>query len=177
MVYVQRDASTVNFGTRCDNKYEWNHLDVKLEKEDSRNEFTIFLKSVIEALSSISEDNFLQHDIFELKRCIPKLQFALDKILRFNDDWTKFRLEKQYWCGFILLKFIPHAFSYKLIAFKGAYFISNNTKAMLRYRKGENWNDYATLVCAMQCPLLNVSDEDAASLRIATIEKILVGNN
>ncbi len=47
---------------------------------------------------------------------------------------------------------------------------------MLRYRKGENWNDYATLVCAMQCPLLNVSNEDAASLRIATIQKILVGN-
>ena len=172
----QRDASTVNFGTRCDNKYEWNHLDVKLEKEDSRNEFTIFLKSLIEALSSISKDNFLQHDIFDLERCIKKLEFALDKILRFNDDWTKFHLEPKYWCGFILLKFIPHAYSYKLIAFKGAYFISNNNKAMLRYRKGEKWNDYATLVCAMQCPLLNVSDEDAASLRIATIEKILVGN-
>jgi hypothetical protein len=146
----------------------WNNLDVDLCETEKRGDFIDFLLSLIEALKSIR--------LVDINIWIEKIQYTLNKIITFQGDWLNFNLESTYWCGNLVLKCIPHAYSKSFIPFRGAYFTSNTEECMERFRKGHKWNKYACLMCAMQCQSSDVHYSGPASVRYDTLIKILMGN-
>jgi len=78
--------------------------------EENREEFVLFLKSLIEALSSITENKISQGKRKDLKEiCVVEIQNVLDQILNFDPmNYSNFNLEDNCW---FVLKCIPYVFS------------------------------------------------------------------
>ena len=136
--------------------------------EENREEFVLFLKSLIEALSSITEDKVSQGKRKDLKEiCVVEIQNVLDQILNFDPmNYSNFNLEDNCW---FVLKCIPHVFSKNFIHFPGPYFLSNTEDNRKRYRQ-DNYEEYAFLACAIQCPSSDLNYPEPASFPLSTIE-------
>ena len=173
-----RGSAVINF--KSPNREEvadWKDLDVKLDVKDNREEFVVFLKSLIEALSSLTEEKIAQGKGKELKEIsIIEIQNVLDQILNCDPMYySTFKLEGNVLCSWFILKCIPHVFSKDLIYFPGAYFMSNTEDIGKRYRQ-DDFEEYAFLACAMQCPSSDANYAEPMSLHLSTIETILMGN-
>jgi len=157
----------------------WEKLDVKLEIDESREEFLTFLDLLIKALSSMTENNtgISEKKIDELKQnWVPKIEYARDRILNFGScNWNDFKLDKTYWCSWFVIKCIPHVFSQEFLIFPGAYFMSNNEDNGKHYRQ-LNWETYAFLACAMKFPCFDVYYPYPLSLKLPDITSILIGH-
>ena len=104
-----RDAASIRFqmiGKKNRNQSDdWGELDVKLEIEDSRNDFKTFLTDLIRALKLMTlercsekgggfRDEGNYSDL--ANNWITKLELTLDRIENFKGDWENFVLEQAH---------------------------------------------------------------------------------
>jgi len=135
-----------------------------LSDKVSRDDFVLFLESILDGLQKFSFDSSKHHggnfssprfydEGSELEKYIKKLTDTLVVLKVEENDWDNFILERELWGDFQLVKMIPYLFSTTpngIHSFHGSYFMANYPVVTKFFGEVQENDSFAYLSSSMQ---------------------------
>ena len=161
--------------------------DTKLSDKVSRDDFVLFLESILDGLQKFSFDSSKHHggnfssprfydEGSELEKYIKKLTDTLVVLKVEENDWDNFILERELWGNFDLVKLIPYLFSTTpngIHSFHGSYFTANYPVVTKFFGEVQENDSFAYLSSSMQHRTNCILSNSPISLKMKYIKEDL----